>query len=478
MDRRRLLLVFAGLPWPPAASGPLRPQGGAPGRARALRPHVGGGGHERLGRAADRGPGPHGHRGGAGVPGHPRHPQHVHGPSERAKAIGVWSAVSGLAVALGPLTGGFLLEHFWWGSVFLVNVPIAAIAILAGRPLLPTSRDHHAGRPDPVGIVTSIAMITLLVWTVIEAPRHGWTSTRTLAGFAGSAALLVAFVLWEARRPDPMLDVSVFRNARFSAASFSVATAFFGLFGFIFLVTQYFQVVRGYDTLSAGVHTLPFAVSTAIVAPIAARLALRIGTKVVVAAGLLSMTGGFLLASGLDATSPYWTVVVPSMVLMAAGLGLTMAPATEAIMGSLPLDKAGVGSAVNDTTREVGGTLGVAVVGSVFSSLYGPRIAERFTAIGVPAQYTAMARESVVAAAEVARQAPEAVRPTLAQAASDAFLHGMAAGCRAAAVATFVGAAVALALLPARAAAPATSGDDAADPVDQGAGWLPEGAGV
>ena len=399
-------------------------------------------------------------------------------PSERAKAIGIWSAVSGLAVALGPLTGGFLLEHFWWGSVFLVNVPIAAIAILLGRPLLPTSRDHHAGRPDPVGIVTSIAMITLLVWTVIEAPRHGWTAPQTVTGCVASAALLVGFVVWESRRRDPMLDVTVFRNARFSAASFAVATAFFGLFGFIFLVTQYFQVVRGYDTLSAGVHTLPFAVSTAIVAPLAARLALRIGTKVVVAGGLLSMSIGFLWAAGLGATSPYWTSVVPSMVLMAAGLGLTMAPATEAIMGSLPLDKAGVGSAVNDTTREIGGTLGVAVVGSVFSSLYGPQIAERFTAIGVPVQYTALARESVVAASEVAQRAPAAVRPALADAASDAFLHGMAAGCRAAALATFVGAAVALALLPARAQAVDEVAGEASDEVAQGAGWLPEGAGV
>ncbi len=393
-------------------------------------------------------------------------------PSERAKAIGAWSGVTGLAVALGPLSGGFLLEHFWWGSIFLVNIPIVAFALVAGWRLLPTSRDHHAGRPDPVGVVASIAMISLLVWTVIEAPDNGWTSTATLGGFAGAAILLGGFVWWEGRRPDPMLDVTVFRNARFSAASLAVATAFFGLFGFIFLVTQYFQVVRGYDTLSAGVHTLPFAITAAIISPVSARLALRFGTKLIVGSGLLAMSGGFLAASYLDAASSYWTAVVPSMVLMAAGLALTTAPATEAIMGSLPVDKAGVGSAVNDTTREIGGTLGVAVVGSVFSSLYGPQVAESLTKIGVPAEPVAIARESVVAAVEVANRAPEFARPAILDAASDAFLHGMAAGCRVAGLATLVGAAIAFAALPARArTAPSytgsidlTDGGDGADP--------------
>lgn len=374
-------------------------------------------------------------------------------PTERAKAIGVWSAVSGLAVALGPVTGGFLLEHFWWGSIFLVNLPIIAVALVAGRQVVPTSRDHHAGRFDPVGVVLSIAMIGLLVWTLIEAPDNGWTSTATVAGFVLSTVLLAAFVGWERRRPDPMLDVSVFTNARFSAASLAVASAFFGLFGFIFLVTQYFQVVRGYNTLSAGIHTLPFAITAGIVAPVSARLALRFGTKVIVGFGLLSMTGGFLLASYMDASSSYLTGVVPSMVVMAAGLGLTMAPATEAIMGSLPVDKAGIGSAVNDTTREIGGTLGVAVVGSVFSSLYSPRIGELLTNLGVPAEPVAIAQESVVAAGEVAKRAPEAFQAPIAQAASDAFLHGMAAGCRVAGLATLVGAAIAFAALPARPAA-------------------------
>ena len=220
-------------------------------------------------------------------------------PTERAKAIGIWSATTGLAVALGPVTGGWLLEHFWWGSVFLVNIPIILVALPLGAVLLPSSRDPEAGRLDPVGLVSSIAAIVLLVFTVIEAPHKGWTSFDTIAGFIGFAALMATFIWWEQRRRDPMLDVTVFRNPRFSAASFSVAVAFFGLFGFIFLITQYFQFVRGYSTLESGLHTLPFAVAAGVTAPIAARLALRFGTTRVVAAGLASMSIGFAWASTL-----------------------------------------------------------------------------------------------------------------------------------------------------------------------------------
>ena len=330
-------------------------------------------------------------------------------PVERAKAIGVWSAVSGLAVALGPLTGGWLLEHFSWGSIFLVNVPVVVVALAAGHRLIPKTRDPDAGRLDPNGLVLSITAILLLVYTVIEAPKHGWGDGLTIAGFVGSAVLITAFVAWELRRDHPMLDVRVFRNARFSAASGAVACAFFALFGFIFLMTQYFQVVRGYSTLSAGLHTLPFAVASAIAAPLAARLALKIGTKIVVAGGLTLMTAGFVWVSSLTPTSPYWTVVAVQAAMIGAGLTLTLAPSTEAILGSLPREKAGVGSAVNDTTRELGGTIGVAVVGSVFASLYGPEIVRRLRGLPIPAPALEAARQSVVAAGVTAAAAVAAL---------------------------------------------------------------------
>ena len=369
-------------------------------------------------------------------------------PAERAKAIGIWSATVGLAVALGPVSGGWLLEHFWWGSVFLVNVPIVAGALLVGRRLLPTSKDPSARRFDPVGLITSVVAVALLVYTVIEAPKHGWGSAATLGGFAVAAGLVCAFAAWELRRPDPMLDVRIFASPRFSAACVAVAVAFFALFGFIFLITQYFQVVRGYGTLSAGVHTLPFAVGAGVAAPVAARLALRFGTKAIVTSGLASMAIGFAWASTLGVDSAYWGPVVGSMVLIAAGLTLTTAPATEAIMGSLPKEKAGIGSAVNDTARELGGTFGVALVGSVFSSIYGPKIADLFSGLPIPAPALAAAKESVVAAAEIADQAPAAARETILDAARSAFLDGMTAGCRVAALAAILGALAALAFLP------------------------------
>ena len=373
-------------------------------------------------------------------------------PTERAKAVGIWSAVSGLAVALGPLSGGWLLEHFWWGSIFLVNLPVVAVALLAGWRLVPRTRDPDAGRLDPLGLVVSVAAVVLLVFTVIEAPRYGWTSARTIGGFVVTVILFVAFVLWELRRDHPMLDVRVFRIARFSAASLSVAIAFFGLFGFIFLITQYFQFVRGYSTLSAGVHTLPFAVAAGIMAPVAARLALRFGSKAVVTGGLLSMSAGFWVASTLTATSAYWGPVVISIVLIAAGLTATTAPSTDAILGSLPKEKAGVGSAMNDTTRELGGTLGVAVVGSVFSSVYGPKLVEKLGGLPIPTEALDAARESVQAAAVVAERAPAAARPVVLDAAVTSFIDGLHTGSRVVAVATLVGAAVAAAFLPARAA--------------------------
>ncbi len=377
-------------------------------------------------------------------------------PTERAKAIGVWSAVSGLAVALGPLTGGWLLEHFWWGAIFLVNLPVVAVALVAGRQLLPRTRDPDAGRLDPVGLVLSVAAIVLLVFTVIEAPHFGWTSARTLGGFVVTVVLLAAFVIWELRRDHPMLDVRVFRNARFSAASTSVAVAFFGLFGFIFLITQYFQFVLGYSTLSAGIHTLPFAIAAGVMAPFAARLALRFGTKVVVAGGLLSMSAGFWVASTFTATTAYWGPVIVGIVLIAAGLTATTAPATESILGSLPKEKAGVGSAMNDTTRELGGTLGVAVVGSVFSSVYGPRLVELLRGLPIPPDALDAARGSVQAAAVVAERAPEGARPVILDAAVSSFVDGLQTGSRVVAIATLLGAVVAAVFLPSRAGTPPT----------------------
>lgn len=376
-------------------------------------------------------------------------------PVERAKAIGVWSAVSGAAVAFGPVAGGLLLEHFWWGSVFLINVPIVAIALGLGYRLVPTSKDPSGHNIEPLGFVLSIAMIGLLVFTVIEGPHRGWGSAATLVSFSLAAALLAMFIAWELRVPNPLLDVRTFRNARFSAGSSAIFIAFFALFGFTFLVTQYFQYVRGYSTLSSGLHTLPFAVGAGVTAPSAARLALKFGTKRVVTWGLLSMAIGLFIASQLSPASSYWGVIVPSMLFLASGLACVTSPSTEAVMGSVSREKAGVASAVNDTAREVGGTLGVAVVGSVFASLYGPRIIDNLAGMPIPKEGLDAAESSMAAALVVAERAPAAGQGMIVDAARDAFMHGWTTACLVAAAVAVVGSFVALAFLPNRGTTPA-----------------------
>jgi EmrB/QacA subfamily drug resistance transporter len=370
---------------------------------------------------------------------------------ERATAIGIWSGVSGLAVAIGPVSGGLLLRHFSWSSVFYVSVPVAIVALVAGRLLLPESRDPRAGRFDPLGALLSVAGISLLTWSIIEAPRHGWASAATLGGIVGAVVLLLVFAWWQVRRPDPMLDVRLFRNPRFSAASGSIALAFFGLFGFVFLVTQYFQVVRGYDPLRAGVATLPFAVVTGALSPVAIVIMKRIGTKLVVALGLLVMSGGFLVAVMMPENAPYWGQVIASMTLMAAGLALTTGPATDAIMGALPLGKAGAGSAVNDTTREVGGTLGVAIIGSVLNSAYGSHVFSSLRGLGAPAAVAHEAGQSVIAGVITAARFPAGLQAAAADSVRQAFMTGVHAGSLVAACATAAAAVVVLVFLPARA---------------------------
>lgn len=367
-------------------------------------------------------------------------------PKERAQAIGIWSAVTGAAVALGPIAGGFLLEHFWWGSVLLINVPVCAVAVVMGVKILPNSKDAAAHRLDTGGVLLSILSIGVLVYTIIEAPEAGWASASTLVGFAVAVLAGIAFIAWEMSTEFPMLDVSVFRNGRFSAASASIAAAFFALFGFIFTVTQYLQFVKGYSTLGAGVRTLPFAVATGVAAPIAVKLVRYVGTRYVVAAGSGAMVVGFLINSTLSAGSSYTTIAL-AMVVLGGGLGLIMAPATESIMGSLPVEKAGVGSAVNDTTRQLGGTLGVAVVGSVFASAYGDRIT---TALGGTLSGPALstARSSIGAAYGVADAAPQGAGPAIRAAASDAFLAGFSRGAVLTAGVAFLGALIALVFLP------------------------------
>src|ERR1700724_2314991 len=305
-------------------------------------------------------------------------------PIKRAKAIGLWAAMVGVGVSAGPITGGWLLEHFWWGSIFIVNVPVAVVAIVGGVLFIPTSRDPAAPRVDVPGFFLSAIGIPALVYTVIEAPNWGWGSGRTAAGFALAIVVLAGFGMWEGRSSHPMLDVSVFANRRFSGGSLAVTAGFLTLFGFIFVITQYFQFIKSYTAFDTGVRLLPVAASIAVASILGPAMVEKIGSTAVVAGGPAVFAGGLAWASTAGAATPYIQIAL-QMVLLGGGLGLTTAPATESIMGSLPADKAGVGSAVNDTTRELGGTLGVAIVGSVFASVYSGRLGSDSTLSALPA---------------------------------------------------------------------------------------------
>ena len=378
---------------------------------------------------------------------------------ERAGALGVWGAAVGMGVALGPITGGFLLEHFAWPSVFWALIPVAVLAMGMTLAFVPESRDTSVPAIDKPGLVLSIAALGTLTWTIIEGPEHGWTSGSTLTGFAVAAVLVAAFVAVERAVEHPMLDVTLFLDRRFSAACGAVTVAFFALFGFIFLITQFFQFVRDYSALGTGTRILPVAISIAVASIAGARLAPLLGSPAFVSTGLALLGSSFLWISTLQVDVSYAATIVPQMVLMGLGLGLVSTAATESILQVLPPARAGVGSAVNDATRELGGTLGVAVVGSLFASLYGDRLASLLDGRVDPSTLE-RARESVGAADALAAQTPG-----LTGSFHDAFIEGLSAGCTLIGALCLAAALVALLALPGDRYDPLAEGElvDAAD---------------
>jgi EmrB/QacA subfamily drug resistance transporter len=371
---------------------------------------------------------------------------------ERAVAIGLWGATAGVGIATGPIVGGWLLERFWWGSIFVLLVPVAAVVAAVVWWAVPTSRDPAVPPVDWRGLALSAAGMGLLVYGVIQAPGWGWGSATTISVLLASAAVLAGFVAAEGRTAHPMVDVTLFRNPRFTAASASVAIAFFALLGFIFLMTQYFQVVKGYGPLSTGVRLLPVAASVALASVAGTRLAVRIGNKLIVGSGLVLFGVALAWTSTVSQATSYGLIAVMGVVL-GIGMGLTQAPATEAIMGAVAKEQAGIASAVNGSTRLFGGTLGVAVVGSVAASLYANRLVATLPP-RLPAGAVAAAKGSVggavVAAQQLRRQGLGGIAQPLDDAAVLAFLHSFAGGCLVAAGVAAAGALVAFFLLPAR----------------------------
>jgi EmrB/QacA subfamily drug resistance transporter len=377
---------------------------------------------------------------------------------ERPKAIAMWAGISGGGAAIGPIASGFLLEHFWWGAVFLVNVPVIALAFVAGKVLLPTSRDPEQPPLDIPGAGLSILGLGALVYAIIEGPLHGWTGTSTLTTFAVAAVALGLFVVRELTAEHPMLDLRLVKDRRFSVSSMGMTLTFFAMFGTFFLVAQYLQLVLGYSPLISGVFQLPMAAIMMVLSPNVPKLVARFGAARVVPAGLAFVSVGLFTFSFMGVSTSIWWMYGPVLCL-ATGMALTMSPLTTLIMASVPLTKAGVGSAMNDTTRELGGALGVAILGSFVTSTYSSSIADAIK--GLSGTDQGLARSGLTGAMQAAQHLG-AGGQALVDSAKQAFVDGLGTAAVAGSVVVALASLVAYRLLPRTHAAMGTS----APPVD------------
>jgi MFS transporter, DHA2 family, multidrug resistance protein len=386
--------------------------------------------------------------------------QNVFEPAERGRAIGIWAGVSGAGVALGPIVGGFLLEHFWWGSVFLINVPFTVLGAVAILAVVPESADPRPKRIDPLGVLLSIAGLVGLVYGIIKGGETAqWTSPQVLLPMVGGALVLALFVLIERRTSHPALDLTLFRRPEFSASSVALALTFFAMMGTTFFMTFYWQLVRGYAPLRAGLLVVPVSLGIAAMAPRSARLVERFGARAVIATGMVLTAGVFSLYTQIERDTPVWAIEV-LLLVWGMGGGMVMAPATTVTMSAVPRDKAGVGSAVTNTVRMVGGSLGVAILGSVLSAVYRGRLDGAVNVL--PAGLRGEAAESIggtagaigrtAAAVQSGALPPSAGRGLagLADTANAAFLHAMHAAVLVSVGAALVAAALVLVYLPGR----------------------------
>jgi MFS transporter, DHA2 family, multidrug resistance protein len=367
----------------------------------------------------------------------------VFDPRERGKAIGVWAGAVGLGVAIGPVVGGALLESFWWGSVFLINVPIIVVGLAAVLTIVPESRDPHPGRVDLIGVGLSIAGLVSLVYGIIDGGEHGFGRPQSWLTIILGLVILATFVWYERRSDHPSLDVRLFRDPRFSAAVASTGIVFFAAMGTFFFAAFFLQLVRGYSPLQAGLMMLSFAAAQLIFAPRSAAMVKRFGPKAVCTVGLALVTIGLGGFAFVTAETPVWGMLV-LFFIQGVGMANVMPPVTESVMASLPRERAGVGSAVLNTVRQVGGALGVAVLGSVLAAVYRDRIGDLS---GLPGPAQAAARESLAGAYGVAEQAGPAA-PALIDAANDAFVTAMHWAAAGSALIALVGLGVVLAWLP------------------------------
>ncbi|MEO6124498.1 MAG: MFS transporter [Ilumatobacteraceae bacterium] len=349
-------------------------------------------------------------------------------PHERPKAIAIWTGFAGAGGVIGTLIAGFLLTHFWWGSVFFVSVPIALVALGLVTFICPSSKEERNVPLDPIGSVLSVVGFASLLYGIIEGPEKGWGSVHSYGAFALCVVAFVSFVNWESRTEHPMLDVKFFKIPRFGAGALGVTFAFFSMFAMFFVITQYLQSVRDYSPLKAGFATLPYAFTMVAVSPRGASLSAKFEPRRVVLTGLCIMPVGIFLLSLVTVSTNYLFIAF-ALVVMAAGSALALPTLSTGIVLSLPLDKAGVGSAVNDTTREVGGAVGIAIIGSILASQYRSGIKASLAVL--PPELSNVARDGVGALSGFAKAQPDI--PGLADllgVARTSFVDGMQIGMR------------------------------------------------
>jgi len=375
-------------------------------------------------------------------------------PEERGKAVGTWVGVAAGGGVLGLLASGVLLEWLSWPAIFGLNVVLAAIALAGTVAIVPATRESRPPRLDPIGTLISVTALAALVFGIIEAPERGWSDPTAAFALAAGIVGLVFFVAWELRRSEPMLDPRNFLRRGFGAGSLSITVQFFAAFGFLFLALPYLQLVLGYSPLHASAALLPMALVVIPLSRVSPRLAARVGVRVAGAAGLALMATGFLVFATLDVDSSYW-LFLAGLLPFGAGMALAGAPATTAIVASLPAEKQGVASAVNDVSRELGGALGIAALGSLLNAVYRADVAEHTATL--PPAIADQATSSLAAAQQVGRHLGATGHQVIAHA-EIAFVHGLSRALIAGAAVLLLGAVFVALRAPARAESRAAAG--------------------
>lgn len=370
-------------------------------------------------------------------------------PKDRGQAIGIWAGMFALGYGVGPVVGGILLDHFEWNSVFFLNIPVAIITLIGGYFFIPESGDRSASRLDPVGVILSIAGLSTIVYGIIKAGEESWTEGSVIVLLSIGIFILLVFAWWEKRSEHPMLPMRFFKNMSFTGANVAMTLVSFSALALLFFLSQYFQSVQGHTPLEAAWRMLPTAVLSLVASIVAIQIARVIGVKLPVSFGLIIGGLGLLYLSYAETDWSY-LMVFGGLSLTAIGIGLVYAPCTDSIMGSLPEKRAGIGSAMDTTMQQLGGVLGIAVLGAIMNAIYLDKIANLEAVASLPQEAYEAVRNSIQSAHIVAEQFPEEIAQQIVTGSSDAFVSGMNDAMFIAAMVMMAASVITLLILPTR----------------------------